>query len=425
MFNPWGQPVATAHPQPASVVVVGAGIVGSAAAWFLARRGLNVTVLDALAPAAEASGAADGAVSVASKRPGPLMQAALQGIALYRRLAGLDPDLVAGPRGEDAPLAGLFHPRSTFIVAASPAERAVLEAHAAALAKAGVAVAAIEPPAIQARFPALSAAACLVIEVRGDGHAIGYQVVRRLLAAARVPVLRDCPVTRLDIAAGGERLVAVETPRGRIAADAFVFATGNGTAPLFGLQGVLTPRKGQLLITERDLALSRAMPGSIMSGRYLLSKGSQTRAPDAGGEQASASASASAARGFGLVVDPLRTGQFLIGGTREDHGDKRETDLAAVSRILSDAVALVPGLAGVRLLRGFAGARTAVRDGLPLVGPLPGLANGFLATGFEGDGICLGPVTGAALADLVCGTAPALDLAPFAPSRFAELQAAA
>lgn len=421
MFNPWGQPVATAHPQPASVVVVGAGIVGSAAAWFLARRGLDVTVLDALAPAAEASGAADGAVSVASKRPGPLMQAALQGIALYRRLAGLDGDPAAGPRGEDAPLAGLFHPRSTFIVAASPAEREVLEAHAAALAKAGVAVAAIEPPAIQARFPALSATACLVIEVRGDGHAIGYQVVRRLLSAARVPVLRDCPVTRLDIAAGGERIVAVETPRGRIAADAFVFATGNGTAPLFGLQGVLTPRKGQLLITERDPALSRAMPGSIMSGRYLLSKGSQTRAVETGSEQASAAA----ARGFGLVVDPLRTGQFLIGGTREDHGDKRETDLAAAARILTDAVALVPGLAAVRLLRGFAGARTAVRDGLPLVGPLPGLANGFLATGFEGDGICLGPVTGAALADLVCGTAPALDLAPFAPSRFAELQAAA
>lgn len=421
MFNPWGQPVATAHPQPASVVVAGAGIIGSAAAWFLARRGLNVTVLDALAPAAEASGAADGAVSVASKRPGPLMQAALQGIALYRRLAGLDPDPATGLQGEDAPLAGLFHPRSTFIVAASPAERAVLEAHAAALAQAGVAISAIEPPAIQARFPALSAAACLVIEVRGDGHAIGYQVVRRLLAAARVPVLRGCPVTRLDRDADGGRIRAVETPQGRIAADAFVFATGNGTAPLFGLQAVLTPRKGQLLITERDLALSRAMPGSIMSGRYLLSKGSQTRALDAGGEQASASA----ARGFGLVVDPLRTGQFLIGGTREDHGDKRETDLAAVSRILSDAVALVPGLAGVRLLRGFAGARTAVRDGLPLVGPLPGLANGFLATGFEGDGICLGPVTGAALADLVCGTAPALDLAPFAPSRFAELQAAA
>ncbi|MFZ1681898.1 MAG: FAD-dependent oxidoreductase, partial [Rhizobiaceae bacterium] len=52
------------------VVVVGAGIVGASIAHHLARRGLAVTVIDRIGPAAAASGASDGAVSVASKRPG-------------------------------------------------------------------------------------------------------------------------------------------------------------------------------------------------------------------------------------------------------------------------------------------------------------------------------------------------------------------
>ncbi|MCA1968238.1 MAG: FAD-binding oxidoreductase, partial [Rhizobium sp.] len=68
---------------PSSAIVIGSGIVGAATAYFLARRGIAVRLIDASAPAAEATGAADGAVSVASKRPGPMMAAALKGVALY------------------------------------------------------------------------------------------------------------------------------------------------------------------------------------------------------------------------------------------------------------------------------------------------------------------------------------------------------
>jgi len=54
---------------PSSVIIIGSGIVGAATAYFLNARGVAVRLLDASAPAAEATGAADGAVSVASKRP--------------------------------------------------------------------------------------------------------------------------------------------------------------------------------------------------------------------------------------------------------------------------------------------------------------------------------------------------------------------
>jgi glycine/D-amino acid oxidase-like deaminating enzyme len=383
------------------VVIVGAGIVGAATAYFLGRAGVTVRVLESASPASQATGAADGAVSVASKRAGPMMTAALAGIALYRELAA------EGLFGD------LFVPRSTFLIAMTEAEVEVLDRHAAVLAAAGVTVERIDRTRLHAVAPALSRSARAAVEVRDEGHAIGYQLVRRLLAASGAVVERHSPVEGLlrDPTTGAVRGVA--TARGDIAADAVVIAAGSGSAALVGLAGVLRPRKGQLLVTERAPDLNRALPGAIMSCRYLMSKGGDR------------SAGAGTDRGYGLVIDPLRTGQFLIGGTREDGDPRRDNDHEAVAHVLGDALQLLPGLADVRLLRAFVGVRTAVVDSLPLVGRVPGHDGLFVATGFEGDGICLGPITGREISRLVLGERPSIDLAAFDPGRFGDGRAAA
>jgi glycine/D-amino acid oxidase-like deaminating enzyme len=330
-----------------------------------------------------------------------MMSAALAGISLYRRLA------------REGVFADLFKPRSTFLVAASDAECGVLEAHCAALSGAGVRVTKFAQSTLAERFSALSPDVRMAAEVHDEGHAIGYQLVHGLLTAAGIGVRRRERVERLLVGSDGRTVRGVATTRGEYLADAVVIASGLGSAKLLGLADTLIPRKGQLLVTERATALNASMPGALMSCRYLLSKGSQkTGKPGP-------------ARGLALVIDPLRTGQFLIGGTREDHGDRRTNDLDAVSKILADAVALVPGLADIRLLRCFAGARTAVVDGLPIVGRVGAVENLFVATGFEGDGICLGPVAAESVVAMICGDKPVLDLDPFTPSRFSKLRIAA
>lgn len=374
------------------IVVVGAGIVGVSTAFFLARAGLAVRIVEARAPAAAATGAADGAVSVASKRPGAMMTAALAGIALYRELAA------------EGVLDGGFLTRSTFLVAVGAAEAAVLDGHADALASAGVEVVRHPAGALARLAPALSPEAEGAIEVRGEGHAIGYDVVRRLIGKAGLTVERGIDVRGLAQGSDG-RLLGLDTDRGRIEADAVVIAAGGGSADLLGLDGVLRPRRGQLLVTERAPALNARLPGAIMSARYLLSKASAKGAPIS-------------PRGYGLVIDPLRTGQFLVGGTRENDETRPIADVEAIGQVLADAVAMVPGLAKLRLLRAFAGLRTAVVDGLPLVGRAPGGDGVFVATGFEGDGICLGPVMGRAIAHTILGRPVDLDLSPFDPGRF-------
>lgn len=375
-------------------MVVGAGIVGAASAYFLTQRGFKVRLLEASAPAAAASGAADGAVSVASKRPGPMMTTALRGIALYRQLA------------DNGLFAGLFKPRPTVMVAQDDSEAETLTRHAEALAGEGMTIRRISGDALRREIPTISRSVKLAIEVCDEGHAIGYEIVRRLIAASGIKVERNTPVIRLMEDRSGHAVAGVETPRGPIAADHVVIAAGGGSAGLIGLPGITKPRKGQLVVTERRPKLAESLPGSLMSCRYLLSKDSIPTQGAHGG------------RRFGLVIDPLRTGQFLIGGTREDIDDTGN-DLAAVRQMLVNAVGLLPELAALRVIRVFAGVRTATEDGLPIVGRMPHLANLFVATGFEGDGICLGPLIGRSVSELVAGDRSAVDLDPFQPGRFA------
>jgi D-amino-acid dehydrogenase len=64
------------------------------------------------------------------------------------------------------------------------------------------------------------------------------------------------------------------------------------------------------------------------------------------------------------------------------------------------------------------GPRPMTPDGLPILGSLATHPRVVLATGHNMLGITLGPVTGAVIADLLCGDGPGIDLAPFAPDRF-------
>lgn len=375
---------------PGSVAIIGAGIVGMSAAYFLARQGVDVAVYDSFAPAAGATGASDGAVSVASKKAGPLMELAIAGAEFYATLT------------RDGVLDDEFHPRSTFIVASTDEEERVLDRHADQLEHAGVRLDRLTGAAYAQTLGLIAPGARAAVEVHGDGHAIGYQVVERLRRHNLFPIYRNAAVSEFLWRDGA--VVGLQTNTGPVFADHILVAAGLGAAQFLDDQTILRPRKGQLIVTERGDETVPHFRGSLMSSRYLVSKGSQ---PASGMPEA---------RSFGLVIDPLRTGQFLIGGTREDDGDNLATDADAVRHLLQDAVKLSPSMARMRLLRVFAGIRAASCDGLPLVGRLQ--ENVVIAAGFEGDGICLGPLMGKVCQQLICGEELSVDVSALDPARF-------
>ncbi len=120
------QPTSAIPQSQGSIAIVGAGIVGMSAAHFLSRAGWRVSVFDTGAPASGATGSSDGAVSVASKKAGPLMTMAVAAVRFYEQLV------------ETGVLIDEFTSRSTFVVASDEEELAVLERHAEQLAAAGV-----------------------------------------------------------------------------------------------------------------------------------------------------------------------------------------------------------------------------------------------------------------------------------------------
>ncbi len=371
------------------VVIAGAGIVGASVAWHLAAGGARVAVVDAVGPAAAASGASDGAVSVASKKPGPLARLASASLVYTR-------DLAAG-----GVLAGAFHARPSFVFGQGAAELAALDALVSKLhAISGPVHVTGDGPAAQ--LPCLGPGVERLITLEGEGHMPGHKAVRAYLSAPGITPIWPAPIQGFDIDDAG---VTLHLPDRRLRAGHLVAALGTRTTDLFPRLPIL-PRAGQLFVTDRGVP--DLLPGSLTAAAYLVAK---TEASDAVPLPP-------------VVVDPLTTGQFLIGSSREPHADPNRVDFATLRQLMARAVSALPALAERRIIRAFAGIRAAVADSLPVVGPLPGESRVTLATGFEGDGICLSALMGRELARMVRGLpltqGIAADLALLSPARFTD-----
>ncbi len=378
------------------VIVAGAGIVGASAAWHLAKAGLRVLVLDATGPAAGASGAADGSVSVASKKPGPAARLAVESLLHTAALAK-----------NGGPLAGLFHTRPSYFFSTCAEEDEALDALALKLKSLDGPVRVASDGFGPSILPGTAPLARRMLALEGEGHMLGYQAVTAYLRHAGEGLETLWPARIMSASPENDEVtVTAELANGTLAdfrESTLLVAGGLGSATLLP-QLPLRPRAGQLIVT--DSGTGSRLPGILTAASYLVQK---TTSMSESPRQPS-------------VIDPLATGQFLIGSSREDHGDPARTDFATLRRLLQSAADVWPSLRERRVLRVFAGVRAATEDGLPLFGTLSGLPGIVAATGFEGDGICLSALMGREVANLVTGKAPAaslgVDLDALSPDRF-------
>ena len=118
-------------------------------------------------------------------------------------------------------------------------------------------------------------------------------------------------------------------------------------------------------------------------------------------------------------VQPRRTGQILIGSSRQYSADQTEVDSGILARMLQRAREYMPGLAQMSAVRTWTGFRAATPDKLPLIGPWPGDSSLFLATGHEGLGITTSLATARILVDQITGAKPEIPIQPYLPSRTA------
>jgi glycine/D-amino acid oxidase-like deaminating enzyme len=99
-----------------------------------------------------------------------------------------------------------------------------------------------------------------------------------------------------------------------------------------------------------------------------------------------------------------------------------EPDPGAIERLHDICGRLSPALREAKVLARQACYRPVTQDGLPLIGPVPGLAGAYVATGHSVWGILNAPATGEAVAELIIdGTSSKVELSPFDPGRLAPL----
>jgi glycine/D-amino acid oxidase-like deaminating enzyme len=97
-----------------------------------------------------------------------------------------------------------------------------------------------------------------------------------------------------------------------------------------------------------------------------------------------------------------------------------KVDASAVSLTRKRAAALVPALASAPIVGSWAGYVDSTPDGVPVIGEAPSVPGLILAAGFSGHGFGIGPGVGRLVADIATGAPPIVDPLPYSLSRFSS-----
>jgi glycine/D-amino acid oxidase-like deaminating enzyme len=163
-------------------------------------------------------------------------------------------------------------------------------------------------------------------------------------------------------------------------------------------------RKGHLVITDRYPGFVRHQ---LVELGYLKSAHSHD------------------ASSVAFNVQPRKTGQILIGSSRQYGEDSTVVDQSILAGMLQRAAAYMPAISSLHAIRVWTGFRAATPDKLPIIGPSATDESVWLATGHEGLGITTSLGTASLLASMLGGEEPTIPVEPYLPARFTQSMASA
>ncbi|HVX43538.1 MAG TPA: FAD-dependent oxidoreductase [Mycobacteriales bacterium] len=358
------------------IAVIGAGIVGSAAAYEALRAGRSVTLLDADHPG-RATDAGAGIVNpldlVGTALAAESHRVELGGPAHYARL-------MARLAGDGQPDTG-YAEAGQIVVARTAEQQAAVEAFAARI-----------PPALTGYFglprwvdatemvpylPPGTHGLLLPGVARVDGRVFNGALAQALMARGVRRIHGDGKVV-LDHG----RAVGVDVGGRRIEAARVIVAAG--AWPVEGIGPLVRPIRGQIMHLEFPHEGAAPIVSSV-GGSYIL----------------------------GFPPD-----RIVAGATHEDVGFDHRATAGGVHSILSNLLALAPGLAGTQIIETRVGFRPVSADGLPVIGEPPEITGLVVATGLGAHGLTLGPAAGAIAARIAIGEDPGADISAMLPARF-------
>jgi glycine/D-amino acid oxidase-like deaminating enzyme len=365
------------------IVIVGAGIVGAACASECARGGMKVLVLDRgpISGGTTAAGMGHIVVMDDSEAQFALTHYSRQ---LWLQLRTTLPDDVE------------YEVCGTLWVAADEEEVAEVHRKAGFYESRGVRVEVLDGAGVRKAEPNLREGMAGALRVVEDGVIYPPCAARFLLEQAKRlgAEVRTGASVEVLLPEGGVQLA----DGSRIPAQRSVNATGPWS-PALTPHLPVRKRKGHLVITDR-------YPGFV--NHQIVELGYLKSAHSLGKDSVA------------FNIQPRKTGQMLIGSSRQFDAEDSAVDQMILDRMLKRAIEYLPTLGHLSSTRVWTGHRAATPDKLPIIGPSTISDRIWLATGHEGLGITTSLGTGRLLADMLLNRPTEIPSGPYSSARFAN-----
>lgn len=370
--------------RPSDIIVIGAGVVGCAVAYELARRGASVQLVDDRQPGMGATQASAGMLAPfteAKDRNNAFLDLAVRSLDLYDEFVTRVAQTSKMPVG--------YKRTGTLDVASTPERMAAMRGVAKRLKARGVSLSVLDAKGARAEESQLGPSVSGALLIGAHGYVKALELTRALVAAARCHGAHVVEGSRVRDITTRDGDLAVETGRGSLTAGAVVITAGSWSGQIGiagGTRAPVRPVRGQLLhLAWHGEPLRRVTWGDHC---YLV---------------------------------PWDDGTVLVGATMEEVGFEERTTVDGVRQLMMAACELVPAAANAALMSARVGLRPGTPDALPIVGWSRALPNVMYATGHFRNGVLLCPLTAELVAAAMIDNRVDPAMMSIGPARFGEL----
>ncbi len=384
------------------VLIIGGGIIGASIAYYTAKTGLSVALLESNTIASGTSSKCDGNVLLIDKEPGFDSRMAIKSQALIKQLSSeLEMEFE------------FRHPGSIFLCAnEDEIEQSYdwVDYHNKENGKDKF-FKKLTKEDLKNDSKYFSDHLVGGIECTNDSTINPYMLAFSLINQAKkydFSLFEMTPVTDIQrIQSSGFKVMSNEKvfKANKVINAAGIYSPHVGK--ILDIEVPVVPRKGHILVSSRaELMGSR----KIQEFGYLMTKFGKER-------QASKEMND---YGIALVHEATQSQNFLIGSSREFVGYNTNVNHKVIRLIAERAIEYFPAMKDMSFIRSYAGLRPWTPDNLPIISDtvVPGF---YIAAGHEGDGIGLSAITGLWVSQMMTDTLKD-DISPLSINRFKEVK---
>lgn len=387
------------------VTVIGAGAIGTSVAYHLAEKGYKVAIIDHGDIANGSSSHCDAVALICDKKPGIDTKMGAASIEHYAELAErFDYDFE-------------FDRKGCLYVCETETEFEAASNYVAQQQRDGYEMSMVDSKTLCEMEPYLAKDLLGGIWTPGDAAMSPYKVCFAFIEEAKkygLEVFTYCNIKAIKLGPKNE-VEKIITDQGEIVTKRIINCAGVWApviGEMVGLNIPIQPRKGMNLVSEKT---KKIVNHKILEFGYMMSKFDDIN--------------------FKRNVSPLveeynvafnieytHADNILLGGYRGFRGFDNRSEIEAIKAIAERGLRFFPCLKDVNCIRSYAGVRPFVEDHLPIVSDVDDIPGYYIAAGHEGDGICLSPITGKLMAQIVEGEETDFDISQLDFERFRSLQ---